>query len=96
MEHLADFVEHGEAFASDNVKDGWGDGARSLRVELPLVKGWPLDFEHGPDVPLRLFETAGNRTRKSTLPVRCDRVSHEYVERTRTITRTVPHQRRLI
>ena len=38
MEHLADFLEHGEAFASDNVKDGLGDGARAA-VKLPLVKG---------------------------------------------------------
>ena len=76
-------------------REGWvGRCARALRVELPLVKGWPLDFEHRPDVPLRLFGTAGNRARKSTLPVRCDHVSHEHVERTSMITRTVARQRR--
>ena len=77
MEHLPAFVEHREAFASDHVQDGLGNGARSLHVEFPLGKGWQLDLEERPDVPLCLFGTAGNGLREGALPVRRDHVARE-------------------
>ena len=89
MKHLADFVEYREAFAADDVKNWLGDRARFLLVEVPLAKGWGLYFERRPDILLRLVESSGNRACEGTLPIRCDHVSHERVERTGMITRLI-------